>query len=206
MKVFRIEKRLNNAELGKGNVHETYVRIPNGSDAYSIFENVGEKYIFIDEHTGDSYEFRYTMGREQRIVGLGDYYREKNLEAGDKIILEKIVYGAEIIYCVDTFKQPDVIVVQKGSKGFEILTKRLSNAGTKVDNSIVELKFLASEKKRSDSPEKTNFYDILINGKSLLNDKTLSSKDLVEIIPGRENAKVNKIVTYTQIKINAEER
>lgn len=54
MKVFRLEKRLNNAELGKGNVHETYVRIPNGSDAHSIFENVGEKYTFIDEQTGNS--------------------------------------------------------------------------------------------------------------------------------------------------------
>ena len=39
---------------------------------------------------------RNTVGREKRIVGLGQYYRSKDLSAGDEIVYERRVVNGEV--------------------------------------------------------------------------------------------------------------
>ncbi len=181
MKVIQIVKKLNNTELGKGGTHDTYVLIPNDLDVTDVFEqNVPMN--FVDKYSGETVVVRNTVGREKRIVGLGQYYRNKDLSAGDEIIFEKEDRPGEIKLIIYTKKYSDSIVIQKSKYGFEILTpertKRFKEMVDRVDVDI-QIDFRTSERKRNDSPDETDFYDVKVDGKNLL-DK-FSGKELVEL-------------------------
>lgn len=181
MKIVQIIKKLNNTELGKGGTHDTYVLIPNDLDVTDIFEQ-SVPMNFVDKYSGEIVTVRNTVGREKRIVGLGQYYRNMDLSAGDEIIFEKEEQLDETKLIVYTKKYTDSIVIQKSKYGFEILTpdrtERFKEMVAMMDVDI-QINFRTSEKKRNDSPEETDFYDVEIDGKSLL-DK-FSGKELVEL-------------------------
>ncbi|MDD3402401.1 MAG: hypothetical protein PHQ72_03460 [Hespellia sp.] len=182
MKVVQIVKKLNNTELGKGGTHDTYVLIPNDLDITDVFDKQNTPIDFTDKFTGEKVTVRNTVGREKRIVGLGQYYRNKDLFAGDEIIFEKEVSNSQNRYFVYTKKYTDNLVIQKSKYGFEILTsdrlKRFKE-NTSLMDADVDIEHLKSEKKRNDSPEKTDFYDVKIAGKSLMDQ--YSGKEVVEI-------------------------
>lgn len=182
MKVVQIVKKLNNTELGKGGTHDTYVLIPSNLDVTDVFNERNKPIEFIDKYTGEKVTVRNTEGREKRIVGLGKYYSNNDLVAGDEIIFEKQIIPSKSRYFIYTKKYTDNLVIQKSKYGFEILTlKKLNNFKNNVSltNKEVEIVFLQSEKKRNDSPKKTDFYDIKISGKSLMDE--YNSKEIVEI-------------------------
>lgn len=181
MKIVQIIKKLNNTELGKGGTHDTYVLIPNDLDVTDIFEQ-SVPMNFVDKYSGEIVTVRNTVGREKRIVGLGQYYRNMDLSAGDEIIFEKEEQLDETKLIVYTKKYADSIVIQKSKYGFEILTpdrtERFKEMVAMMDVDI-QINFRTSERKRNDSPEETDFYDVEIDGESLL-DK-FSGKELVEL-------------------------
>lgn len=182
MKVWQLVKKLNNTELGKGGTHDTYVLIPNNLDISDIIGTINEQCDFVDKSTGQHVKIRKTVGRETRIVGLGQYYRDKDLCAGDEILFERVETNGENKYFVSVQKYTDNLVIQKSKFGFEILVpERSKDFQDKCieKGANIEIKYLCSEKKRGDSPEPTKFYDVIIDGISILD--TCGSKDIREL-------------------------
>ena len=197
MKVTQIVKRLNNTELGKGNTHDTYILIPRNLDISDIFPNIGEYIDFIDKETKKIFKIRHTEGREKRIVGLGVYYNEKSLGAGDEIILEKQCNGLKTQYFISYNRRNNVIVFQKSKNDFEILT--MSKYKEYQESSLygekrIELKYTESRKKRQDSPLTTDYYDILVDKKSLLS--SFSGKEIGELIINDDSIIVDHFCTW----------
>lgn len=173
MKVSQLIKQLNNTELGKGGTHDTYVLIPNELDISDIFSEVNLPIEFIDVDTSEKVTVRNTVGREKRLVGLGQYYRSKDLSAGDEIIFEKDVSEKDFKYIIRTIRHRERIAFQKSKMGFEILTSdrmKMAESWENHFNGLFEIKFLTEAKKRNDSPDTTRYYDIVIDGSSILED------------------------------------
>lgn len=93
MKVVQVIKKLNNTELGKGGTHDSYVLVPSELDITDLFVKLNEPVTFVDKSTAEEVVIRSTYGREKRIVGLGQYYRSRDLSAGDEILFERRVVG-----------------------------------------------------------------------------------------------------------------
>ena len=160
MKIVQLVKQLNNTELGKGGTHDTYVLIPNELDITDIFTKANEPIEFRDADNMEAVVARNTIGREKRIVGLGQYYRSKDLSAGDEIVFERRSDNEKSEYKVRVVKHLEILVFQKAKFGFEILTpKRLNMAKSWSEQSEDEfsIDFICSAKKRNDSPDTTDF-------------------------------------------------
>lgn len=173
MKSIQLIKQLNNTELGKSGTHDTYVLVPNDLNVSDIFSEVNTPIDFHDLDSGEVVTIRNTQGREKRIVGLGNYYRSKNLSAGDEILFERRSLPDGDKYIIGTRKLIDYLVFQKNKAGFEILTPErisLANDWSRRLSGTFRIDFLTSAKKRNDSAEPTNFYDIIVENKSILSD------------------------------------
>ena len=170
MKVVQVIKRLNNTELGKAGMHDTYVLIPNELEISDIFDTSGIPIEFTDKVTQKKVTVKNTVGREKRIAGLGEYYRANNLCAGDEIIFERRDMHGRSEYYIGVRKYPDLLAFRKLENGYEILTpERIDKIveATALMEQKVEVNFLRSAKKRKDSPESTDYYSILISGISI---------------------------------------
>lgn len=170
MKIVQLVKQLNNTELGKGGTHDTYVLIPNELDVTDIFYEPNKPIEFWDERNLLTVTVRNTVGREKRLVGLGQYYRLRDLSIGDEIVFEARTIRDETEYRVYTKKRENIFVVQKAKLGFDIQTReRMGLIEEWINDGLISMEFLESGRKRNDSPEETEFYDIKIDGNSLLN-------------------------------------
>lgn len=210
MEVVQVIKKLNNTELGKGGTHDTYVLVPQNLDIADLFPTVNEQIGFINKQNGESVSIRYTTGREKRIVGLGPFYSENNVCAGDEIVFERQIIGDKSQYFINLNKKRNTVVLQKMKNGFEILTperKTLINEYTMIKKASglesVYIKFLCSEKKRLDSPDTTDFYDVQVGGYSILDD--YSGKEIVEIEINENKARLNRFCAWKKYKFNLEE-
>ena len=182
MKVVQVIKKLNNTELGKGGTHDSYVLVPNEMDITDVFVKLGESVSFVDKNTAEEVVIRSTYGREKRIVGLGQYYRNHDLSAGDEIMFERRKIGVRTEHFVCVKKQEDTLSLQKSKNGFEILTPERVERFQKLANDAgltLEIRFLVSKKKRNDSPDSTDYYDVFFSGKSLRD--VVSGNNLVEL-------------------------
>lgn len=182
MKVIQIVKKLNNTELGKAHTNETYVLIPNDLDISDVFE-VQKKVEFTDKITNEKVIVRHTNTGEKRIVGLGPYYRSKNLCAGDEIIFEKQIQCENVRYWIYTKKNSD-LVVKKSKHGFEILTpERLDEFKKNILSMKIDAKieYIKSQKKRTDSPIETDYYNIIFSGNSLMDSNSVKGISEIKI-------------------------
>lgn len=206
MKIVQLVKQLNNTELGKGGTHDTYVLIPNELDITDIFTKTNEPIEFRDADNTESVVARNTVGREKRIVGLGQYYRSRDLSAGDEIVFERRSDNIGSKCIVRVVKHPENLVFQKAKSGFEILTpERLSMAKSWCEQSedVFSIDFLCSAKKRNDSPDTTDFYDISVNGKSLLD--SYSGKDIGLISFEKKRIKISSFYGWKKYVFETEE-
>lgn len=206
MKIVQLVKQLNNTELGKGGTHDTYVLIPNELDITDIFTKTNEPIEFRDADNTEAVVARNTVGREKRIVGLGQYYRSRDLSAGDEIVFERRSDNKGSKCFVRVVKHSENLVFQKAKSGFEILTpERLSMAKSWSEQSEDEfsIDFLCSAKKRNDSPDTTDFYDISINGKSLL--ESYSGKDIGLISFEKKRIKISSFYGWKKYVFETEE-
>lgn len=178
MKIIQLIKKVNNTEIGAATTHETYVLVTQGMEVGDIFNETGRVYEFTDKILGKRVAARLTVGREKRIVGLGPFYRDHFISAGDEVVFEKREgFDSHDSYFISVNKFNNRIILQKNTKGFEILTPdRLTLI--KPDTEIVfeekrqsiSVRFLLAANKRVDSPEKTNFYSVEIGGESIGDD------------------------------------
>lgn len=186
MKSVQVIKKVNNTELGKAATHETYVLVPQELNVSDLFEELEKKYKFVDKCTNKTYDLRLTSGREKRIVGLGPFYRDHDVFAGDEMLFEKrIKTSGENEYFVSVNKFHNIVVFQKKKNAFAVLTpERLEPLLNKGLEDFLGKKFqislLGEFKMREDSPELTKLYDVLLDGKSLAGN--YSNNQMFEIV------------------------
>lgn len=206
MKSIQIIKQLNNTELGKSGTHDTYILVPQTLDVSDIFPEKDTVYSFVDRETGKTFPIRRTAGRETRIVGLGPFYSSKQLCAGDKIVLELRIIDNHTVRIIDCARKLNTFVVQKSSAGFELLTPErldLISENVKVDGKSLSVDYLLSKKKRQDSPDETDYYDVKIGEQSIL--RNYSSKEYAVILIENNQARIDKFCAWTKVSINTEE-
>lgn len=188
MKIVQLMKQLNNTELGKGGTHDTYVLVPNELDITPIFEQPDVVYEFMDTTSGEIVKVRNTIGREKRIVGLGQYYRNQGLSAGDSVVFEKRIDGTHRELSIHTIKLTRSIVFQKIKDGFEILTpdrmQIAQNWGSQLEEKL-EIIFSESIKKRNDSPITTDIYKITIGGREIADGFAVKEIGIIDIVGER---------------------
>ena len=178
-KLTQYTHRPNVTELGKGNTHETYMSINTDTDLSQIFPPSLEVKVR-DIASGKKYTLKSTKGNEFRVNQMGELYRDYNVLPGDEIIITKIEkQDASDIYV--NVKQYPRVVFFVGSKGTEIINiNRLEkyHVGNNVYNVSISdrgninqlsISFIESRKKRQDSPNTTDYYNVTINGEKLVN-------------------------------------
>ena len=190
MRVVQYIKRVNNTELGKGNTHETYILVIESVDVSELFPspNVDTEFIF-KQDCKKKYILRLTNNRETRINGLGKFYSEKSLNAGDEVLLEVVKNNKGENRYIDFNKHHKRVILQKvGRYGFSVLTPNYQNlitAQTKVvtptGEKDLEIKHVKDHKKRTDSPNSTPIYDVLVGDTSLTKDRNIKDKEMIQL-------------------------
>ena len=209
MKVQQFIKSLNNTEIGKGGTHECYVLVSKKvENIRNIFDPDNHRPTFINLKNGGTIDsIHITSGREFRINGLGDFYRNNNVNAGDEIVFERRDEDAKTEFFINLNTKKNTIIFQKNSRGFEVLNsdrlELLMTANRYQDKvsyndsfGLLEIKFKESAKKRADSPYETNFYSISFNEQEILKD--LKSNEYLEL----SNSILRKVVVWQEYSIN----
>ena len=198
-KLIQYTHRPNTTELGMGNTHETYMLINTNTDLSGIFPPSIEVKVR-DVVSGKYYFLKSSDGREFRVNQMGDLYRDYNVNPGDEIIITKIESENASDICVN-IKQYQRVVLLVGSNGAEIVNiDRLNsynltngiyqiNVSDRGKQNILKISFKESRKKRSDSPNTTDYYTAQIDGQPLANGTyylTLGSSSSLAMLPKSE--------------------
>jgi hypothetical protein len=208
MKIQQFIKMLNNTELGKGNTHECYVLVSKKVPKMDyFFDTINTRPVFIDKITNTiiANSIHITKGSELRINGLSDYYSRNKACPGDEILFERRDDNGKTEFLIDLKSNQNIIVFQKNSKGFEALNiDRLSQklANNKFEHQIlfndkvcnINIQFKESSKKRSDSPESTDFYQIIVDDKDILDN--FRSNDFIELEEFENTYTLKKVVVW----------
>ncbi len=173
-KIIQYIHRPNNTELGKGNTHESYMLIPSNIDVSSIFPSSVEV-VVTDSISGKKYRLKSASGKEFRVNQMGDFYRDYSVNQGDEIIITNVNNGTDNKRFISIRKFERVAIITS-SKGSEIINIEKLDDCKQSDGSYhitlyqngmystMKISFLSSQRKRSDSPNTTDYYDVAING------------------------------------------
>lgn len=209
MEIHSFVKRLNATELGIGETNDTFIAIPKEVDLSRMLVNKQPMEI-IDKETRIKYappdsNIMYVQtgqNGQERISGLGQYLRSKNGKVGDELLIERIDKNNTTQLFLDLCHR-NSIVFQKYNKGFEILNpeellpyQNENGFSVKIirDNNSCDLDivFVEESKKKKISPKTTKFYDLLVNGKSILDE--YKYQEYAEIL--KDGMRFDKMRTY----------
>lgn len=214
MKIQSFVKRLNATELGLGATHDAYIAIPSEVDLSFMLEHQQVLYP-INRYSGGLYkpdgsEFKYVQtgqNNQERISGLGEFYVQTGAKVGDEILIEKIENKSGIAqYYIDLCHR-HAIVFQvnsiRGKKCVDILPNDLIEKyanGVNYDFEVIyngashflEVRFLEEAKKKKTSPKATKFYDLLIDGGSILSG--YSYQEYIELVT--DGMRLGRMKTY----------
>jgi hypothetical protein len=207
MKIQQFIKSLNNTEIGKGGTHECYVLVSKKvENIENIFDPANHHPTFTNIKNGGIVDsIHITSGREFRINGLGDFYRNNNVNAGDEIVFERQDDGTKTEFFINLNTKENTIIFQKNRRGFEVLnsdrldllmstTRYQDKVSYNGSSGLFVIEFKESAKKRSDSPDETNFYSISFNGQDILND--LKNNEYLEFSNSVTNKILKKVVVW----------
>ena len=190
-KIIQYIHRPNKTELGMGNTHETYMLIGSTTDLSKVFP-VGYEVLVEDSNSKKQYKLKSSLGNEFRVNQMGEIYRDYNIKPGDEIIITQITNEllTKTYFAVRNFNR---VILDVGTKGVEVINiERLypqheDNKYTIITESgKLIIVFKESKKKRTDSPNETDYYNVELNEKPLskgtyyvnINDKvTIESLD-----------------------------
>lgn len=183
MKIKTLSKVLNETEIGKMGTNETYVSVLKDIDSSSWFPTEGEEVSYYCKSTKKNYTPRINKaGSENRINGLGIFYRDVNMLAGDRVVFKSIqVKENEPEYLISKEKsEAKTLLHFYGKLGYRLLNSEYPNEifelnknykitinGNKSD---LVFKYKGLHKPRADSKNELEFYDIQINGKPMVNE------------------------------------
>lgn len=162
--------QLNNSELGRTGVHESYVSVPRGIVPklnFVVAGNISAKY----KRNGAAYNLKFKKydNGEFRLTGLGELYRVSNVNAGDLIILEDI----DGSFGIDFVCRSNLIVFgAQGQYRFECRNEDRLTSFLDVDipccsdgkMTVLRIVHKGSVKPRADSPRVVNVYELQVNG------------------------------------------
>lgn len=209
MKSIQLIKQVNNTELGKGRTHETYILIPRDLNVSDIFEEDNVKYSFIDKASFKEYKIRLTLGREKRIVGLGPFYSDKKLTAGDKVVLEKrILKDGRKNYYISLQKASNTVFFQKVRSYFEAMTTEntkyvLDKDFSNDNNASIKVEYYGEIQKRTDSPTKTKVYNIFAGGDNI--QSNYQERDMIGLQYSDNQIKLTKTRAWEKYVIEVKE-
>lgn len=197
--------RPNKTELGQGNTHEAYMLIDSKTDVSDLCPP-GVEVLVTDPLKKRTYRLKSAKGNEFRVNQMGPIYRDYDIKPGDEIILTQYKKGEDVknILSVNTYNR--VCINTKGEESEIVNIDRLLpfSIGERkytfpiMDNDVekhVEIEFLISKKKRSDSPSETDYYKILVDGEPLSNGLFyFNISDVVTKVPFIAKSEFNKVV------------
>lgn len=179
VKLIQYLHRPNMSELGKGNVHETYLLINSDLDMSNLFP-IGVEVNVKDSNSGNIYHLKSAQSREFRINQMGPLYRDYDVHYGDDVLITGIRKGNQTQMFVQVDKHYRVVITT-GSKGSELVNvERLKQYQVGLrqyelhikngsNNDVCRIEFDAAKPKRSDSPETTDYYKVTINDNRIPN-------------------------------------
>lgn len=198
-------RKLNNTELNTGSTNDAYIRVSKEiqnkvedeflNDLNSKLVTVLDRKFKKNVDGWVRYQF-YPSNNEYRIVNLSSIFKGHNAQPGDYVIIEKVLSGDAFHYEI-YMKNYEKVCMKfiKSKDGFEILNKseaiakslinvplQLYYEGKMIESSI---QFFKTIKKRDDSPDPTDYFDILNLPQNFY--ENLEKDSFVEII--RKNSK-----------------
>ena len=218
-KIIQYIHRPNMTELGMGNTHETYLLVDSKTDMSKVFPP-GKEVTVDDPHTKKSYVLKSSKPSEFRINQMGPIYRDYNIMPGDEIVITHYESEDEIknVLTVNNFAR--VCLVTSGGKteiiNFDRLHSFLQSDNTyslklNVDGyeKTIKIVFLESKKKRSDSPNETDYYKVTLDDIELPNGKYyLTVREPFSLIPSLPKSEYNQVIleeNYYPPKLNKKE-
>lgn len=174
-------RKLNNTELSAQNTNDAYVRISKDIQKNipkNFFSDLDSKKINVFEKKSKKivdnwvrYQY-YPSNKEYRVVSLSSLYKIYGASPGDLVYIEKITDQLKVHYEVYMKHYQKVsLKYSKSNNAFEILNLsevklmnvigkdlKLTLDGNEIDSKII---FSMLKKKRSDSPTKSEFYEII---------------------------------------------
>ena len=208
MKIQSFVKRLNATELGLGATHDAYIAIPSEVDLSFMLEH--QKVLNpINRYSGGLYkpdgsDFKYVQtgqNNQERISGLGEFYVQTDAKVGDEILIEKIENNSGAVQYYIDLRHRHAIVFQvnsiKGKRCVDILPNDLMEDyanGVNYDFDVIYtgVNFLEEAKKKITSPRATKFYDLLIDGESILPE--YSYQEYIELVT--DGMRLGRMKTY----------
>lgn len=190
--------------------NETYILVPSSTNVDKIFPEQDQIYKFKHKSTGRLYDIRLTVGREQRIVGLGVFYRENNAKAGSKIMLERRISSNDTSeYFIDIITEEDSLVMQVSStNGIRILNE-MDNTRLVPGNSYktyynseyhpIYLEYSKTVKPRQNSPKEFDYYNLVI-GTEIVN-TNYANGAIIELIFKDDICEIIEDTSYQKIDI-----
>lgn len=202
-----IYKEVNNTEVGAAGTNDSYILVTNGLTINDIFNEPNVFETFKSLNNGNDYSIRYTSGNETRIIGLGPFYRDHKAQAGDLVVLEKRIQNENIIRNIKIVKKENSIFLKKFKNGYELLTPNklsLMNDNTKIFvngcDYFLSIKKIDSQKKRQDSPEATDIYQLYYGENEITEIGKLPSS--IELLIKQNIATINNWGRIKKIVIN----
>lgn len=222
MIVKQFVKKLNNTELGFTG-HDKYVVIPSKVNALDMFEYDMPIYIRdrkSDEvYFGNKYNIKLILARnnQNRISGVGFYWKKYNVSAGDEIIFEKHEGVNESVYFIDICLYNDIVLLQRGTNGFQILNmdrlKDLIVDGeyklkVKYNHKESDLTLRINLKGVKDgngktSKEEMDRCDLIIDGTSIL--EQFKNNEYIELSIAQGDCRLKKVNMWRKTTIEWED-
>ena len=204
-KIIQYIHRPNMTELGLGNTHETYMLVDTKTDMSEVFPP-GKEVTVVDPTRGNTYNLKSTKNSEFRINQMGSIYRDYNVKPGDEIVITHFNTDGDIKNVITVRKYNRVGISVNGSLSEIVNLERLnqfSDINRTYSFNIIKdgvekkmnIKYLESKKKRSDSPSETDYYEISLGGTSLPNGKYfINLDDELTIVPKPPKSEFNKVI------------
>ena len=210
MRIDSFIKRLNATELGEGVTNDTYIAIPRDVDLSDVLVN-NQAMTILDLHDGNLFtpqnsNIKYVktgQNNQERISGLGQYFRSVDAHVGDEVIIERIEENGIRKLYID-FNRRNVIVFQKNKDWVEVLNPNLIeeyavgndysiNVTCKKRTVNLLIKYIGLKKKKKTSPNETPAYDLIIDNKSILSE--YDYLDFIEI-SADDNKRLARMKTF----------
>ncbi len=204
-KIIQYIHRPNMTELGLGNTHETYLLVDSKTDMSKVFP-LGKDTIVEDILMGKSYVLRSAKPSEFRINQMGPIFRDYNVMPGDEIVITHYDIDGEISNVLSVRNYDRVCLSANGDRteivNFERLQRFLQNDNSyslkvAIDGleKTIKIVFLESRKKRSDSPNETDYYKVTLDDVPLANGKYyLTIANDCTLTPSLPKSEFNQVV------------
>jgi hypothetical protein len=207
---YQFIKKVNETELRKRGTKDSYVGVPKKTNVDDIFTELNVPYKFKHKSTGKLYDFRLTSGREQRIVGMGSFYKDINPKAGSRICFERRIYpDGTNEYLIDIISNDNSLVLQVSSSHGVRILNGMDNAELKPHNLYktyfngeyvpIYLEYSKTIKPRVDSKIEDDYYNLVIDNK-IVNSNYLNDA-IIEIVFKDGICEILEDISYQKIVI-----